>query len=63
MTIASLARLISERQIKKGLRTTLLVQCQRLEALARARLGDFRDEPDEAGVEENPETATDEDEP
>lgn len=48
MTIASLARLISERQVKKGLRTTLLVQCQRLEALASARLADFHDEPDEA---------------
>lgn len=50
-TIANLARLISEREIKKGLRTTLLVQAQRLEYLARERLADFADEPDE--IEQN----------
>lgn len=44
-TIASLARLISERSVKKGARTTLLVQSQRLESLARRRLEDFADEP------------------
>lgn len=42
MAIASLARLISERQVSEGLRTTLLTQCQRLEALASARLADFQ---------------------
>ncbi len=46
-TIASLARLISERQIGKGLRTTLRVQCQRLEALSSQRLADFAEDPDE----------------
>lgn len=45
-TIASLARLISERQVNKPLRVTLSVQAQRLEALAAARLADFEDEPD-----------------
>lgn len=44
-TIASLARLISERVVSKGLRTTLLVQSQRLEALAKSRLADYADEP------------------
>lgn len=40
-TIASLARLISERVVSTGLRRTLLVQSQRLEWLARRRLEDF----------------------
>ena len=40
-TIASLARRISERSIKRGLRTTLLTQARRLERLAEARLKDF----------------------
>ena len=40
-TIASLARRISERSIKRGLRTTLLTQAKRLERLAEARLKDF----------------------
>ncbi len=40
-TIASLARLISERQVNKGLRHTLLVQAQRLESLSRRRFDDF----------------------
>jgi hypothetical protein len=43
MTIASLARLISERMVGKELRTTLLVQSQRLQALAQARLDEFAD--------------------
>jgi hypothetical protein len=47
MTVASLSRLISERQVNQGLRTTLLVQCRRLEALARKRLDDFADVADE----------------
>ncbi|PYJ83869.1 MAG: excinuclease ABC subunit C [Verrucomicrobia bacterium] len=40
-TIASLARRISERSVKRGLRTTLLTQAKRLEGLAEARLNDF----------------------
>ena len=42
-TIASLARRISERSIKRGLRTTLLTQAKRLERLAKARLKDFNE--------------------
>lgn len=42
-TIASLARLISERVVSKGLRRTLLVQSQRLEWLARRRFEDAED--------------------
>lgn len=45
-TIASLARLISERVASKGLRRTLLVQSQRLEWLSRRRFQDFSDLPD-----------------
>jgi hypothetical protein len=41
--IASLTRLI--RVVGKGLRTTLLVQSQRLEALSASRLADFAGEP------------------
>jgi hypothetical protein len=40
-TIASLARVISERKVSKGLRQTLLTQACRLESLAEARLKDF----------------------
>jgi len=40
-TIASLARRISERSVKRGLRTTLLTQAKRLERLAKDRLKDF----------------------
>jgi hypothetical protein len=40
-TIASLARVISERNVSKGLRRTLLTQARRLERLAAKRLGDF----------------------
>ncbi|MFA6543133.1 MAG: GIY-YIG nuclease family protein [Limisphaerales bacterium] len=40
-TIASLARVISERKVSKGLRRTLLTQAQRLERLAEERLKDF----------------------
>ena len=42
-TIASLARVISERKVSKGLRTTLLTQARRLELLAKERLKDFPD--------------------
>jgi hypothetical protein len=51
-TVASLARLIAERVVKKGIRTTLLVQAKRLEALASARLADFADEQDETSDDE-----------
>jgi uncharacterized protein (UPF0297 family) len=40
-TIASLARVISERSVSAGLRRTLLVQAKRLEKLAQNRLKDF----------------------
>ena len=40
-TIANLARVISERNVSKGLRRTLLTQAQRLEQLAARRLADF----------------------
>lgn len=40
-TIASLARVISERKVSRGLRTTLLTQAKRLERLAEERLKDF----------------------
>jgi hypothetical protein len=40
-TIASLARVISERKVSKGLRQTLFTQARRLESLAEARLKDF----------------------
>lgn len=44
-TIADLARIISERRVKTGLRRTLWAQAQRLESLARKRLSEV-----EAGV-------------
>lgn len=43
-TIANLARVISERNVSKGLRRTLLMQARRLERLARRRLADFSKE-------------------
>ena len=39
-TIANLAQVISERQVRPGLRNTLLTQARRLEHLARRRLND-----------------------
>jgi hypothetical protein len=52
-TIANLARVISERNVSKGLRRTLLTQARRLERLARRRLADFsRDYPVEEKGEE-----------
>jgi len=51
-TIASLARRISERSVKRGLRTTLLTQAKRLERLAEARLKDSRRAEDEDQKEE-----------
>lgn len=43
-TIAALARTISERQVSKGLRRTLLTQAQRLEALANRRFQEVEGE-------------------
>ena len=43
-TVASLARLISERAVDKGLRRVLLTQTKRLEYLAQQRYNDFADE-------------------
>ena len=40
-TIANLARVISERDVSKGLRRTLLTQAKRLELLASQRLGEI----------------------
>ena len=42
-TIANLARVISERDVSKGLRRTLVTQARRLELLAETRLADFSD--------------------
>lgn len=44
-TIASLAKVISERDVSPGLRRTLLTQAKRLEHLAAKRFGDFANEP------------------
>jgi hypothetical protein len=46
-TIASLARVISERKVTKALRTTLLTQAKRLERLAQQRLAEFSQQPDD----------------
>lgn len=46
-TIAALARVISERKVNKGLRTTLQTQARRLDRLAAQRLADFAGVPDE----------------
>lgn len=43
-TIASLARVISERAVSAGLRQTLLTQARRLERLAAERLREFKTE-------------------
>lgn len=48
-TIASLARVISERKVSRGLRATLLTQAKRLERLAEERLKDFPSGADEQG--------------
>ncbi len=56
-TIAALARVISERDVSKGLRRTLLTQARRLERLARQRLGEIGEEvPVESPGEETGET-------
>jgi hypothetical protein len=46
-TIASLARVISERKVSKGLRKTLLTQARRLEKLAAERMADFKSKTDD----------------
>jgi hypothetical protein len=46
-TIASLARVISERKVSRGLRRTLLTQARRLEKLAAERLNDFKGKRDD----------------
>lgn len=58
-TIANLARVISERNVSKGLRRTLLTQARRLERLAQRRLADFsKDYPvEEKGEETGEEVA------
>ena len=43
-TIANLARVISERRVKTGIRRTLWAQAQRLERLAKSRLDAFDQE-------------------
>lgn len=43
-TMANLARVISERRVKAGIRHTLWAQAQRLEVLAKERLQNFDDE-------------------
>ena len=43
-TIANLARVISERKVKTGIRRTLWAQAQRLERLAKTRLESFNGE-------------------
>lgn len=56
-TIASLARVISERDVSKGLRRTLLTQARRLERLARQRFEGIGGEiPTESSDEETGET-------
>lgn len=57
-TIASLAKVISEREVSGGLRRTLLTQARRLELLAGTRLKDFiTDIPTEMPGEETGEEA------
>jgi hypothetical protein len=50
-TLASLAQIISERQVQKGLRTVLRTQAQRLEWLASERLKELGHLPEEAKTE------------
>ncbi|MES2103343.1 MAG: GIY-YIG nuclease family protein [Pseudomonadota bacterium] len=47
-TLSLLAKVISERQVQKGLRGTLLTQAKRLAWLAERRLSDFAGESDDA---------------
>jgi hypothetical protein len=53
MTVAILARVISERDVSVGLRRTLLTQARRLVDLAQKRLEEFEDQfPIESGDSE-----------
>ena len=45
-TIANLARVISERSVRSGIRRTLWAQARRLENLAKSRLEDFENQDD-----------------
>lgn len=54
-TIASLARVISEREVDAGLRHVLVLQAQRLELLAKERLSQFAKEKPVAGKDEGDE--------
>ena len=57
-TIASLAKVISEREVSGGLRRTLLTQARRLELLAKKRFQEFETEmPSEELGEETGESA------
>ncbi len=47
-TLSLLTKVISERQVQKGLRRTLLTQARRLVWLTERRLAEFADLPDEA---------------
>ncbi|MBM2812062.1 MAG: nuclease family protein [Chloroflexi bacterium] len=51
-TIASLARVISEREVSNGLRRTLVTQARRLERLARERLSEIGGDYPIEGLEE-----------
>lgn len=51
-TIAALARVISERDVSKGLRRTLVTQAKRLEWLANRRFEEFESDGETDGVEE-----------
>ncbi len=56
-TVANLARVISERDVSRGLRRTLLTQARRLELLARQRLNEIAETyPVEESGEETGET-------
>lgn len=52
-TLSLLAKVISERQVQKGLRGTLLTQAKRLVWLAERRLSEFSGQPDDA-IEQDP---------
>ncbi len=47
-TLSLLAKVVSERQVQKGLRKTMLTQAKRLAWLAERRLAEFDGQPDDA---------------
>lgn len=57
VTVANLARVISEREVSAGLRRTLLTQARRLESLAGQRFAEFDNTPIEEPGEETGDTA------